>query len=272
MVVRGQENLPNGTHGACRLPATHVFGRRRHCRDRISPKCRALGDHQGKYLDRGKGETFTFLPPSISGHSGGPIFQSGKVVGMVGAGSQSVGRGVTVGSVQDYIEGFGITAQDRTSSASMTTESSPPPAATAKPEPRPMTQDREITGKDGAPMVLIPAGEFRMGSPDGEGEKDEHPRHRVYLDAYYMDKFEVTVFRYRQNLCDRHGGAAKAPRSYWEPESRTIGKHGGIFQVVGGPIGMMQKPIAGGREAITHGGGVGEGRSRHRWANVPVGQ
>ena len=37
-----------------------------------------------------------------------------------------------------------------------------------------MTQDREITGKDGAPMVLIPVGEFWMGSPDDEGDKDEH--------------------------------------------------------------------------------------------------
>ncbi len=55
-----------------------------------------------------------------------------------------------------------------------------------------MTQDREITGKDGAPMVLIPAGEFWMGSPDGEGENDEHPRHKVALSAFYLDKYEVT--------------------------------------------------------------------------------
>ena len=113
------------------------------------------------------------------------------MVAVVGAGSQSVGRGVTARSVQDYIEGFGIMAQDRTSAASMATESSSPPAANAKPEPRPMTQDREITGKDGAPMVLIPAGEFQMGSPDGEGDKDEHPRHSVALSAFYLDRYEV---------------------------------------------------------------------------------
>ena len=47
-------------------------------------------------------------------------------------------------------------------------------------------------GKEGAPMVLIPAGEFWMGSSDGEGSKDEHPRHYVRLDTFYMDKFEVT--------------------------------------------------------------------------------
>ncbi len=31
-----------------------------------------------------------------------------------------------------------------------------------------------------------------MGSPDNIGKKNEHPRHKVYLKAYYLDKFEVT--------------------------------------------------------------------------------
>ena len=145
-----------------------------------------------------QGRAIYFSPSVDSGHSGGPVFHSNNVVAVVGAGDQSVGRGVTARSVQDYIEGFGIMSQERTSAASMATESSPPPAATAKSESRPMTQDREITGKDGAPMVLIPAGEFWMGSPDGGGKKDEHPRHRVFLDAFYMDKFEVTVSRYAE--------------------------------------------------------------------------
>jgi len=42
-------------------------------------------------------------------------------------------------------------------------------------------------------MVLIPAGEFLMGSPKGFGsDDDECPQHRVYLDAYYISKYEVT--------------------------------------------------------------------------------
>ncbi|MCY3553297.1 MAG: formylglycine-generating enzyme family protein [Candidatus Poribacteria bacterium] len=47
-------------------------------------------------------------------------------------------------------------------------------------------------------MVLIPAGEFQMGSTDSEGDSDELPVHTVYLDAFYMDIFEVTVGQYNE--------------------------------------------------------------------------
>lgn len=39
-------------------------------------------------------------------------------------------------------------------------------------------------------MVLIPAGTFRMGSD--KGEKDEMPVHEVFVDAFLMDRCEVT--------------------------------------------------------------------------------
>jgi formylglycine-generating enzyme required for sulfatase activity len=51
-----------------------------------------------------------------------------------------------------------------------------------------------LTGKDGAPMVLVPAGEFTMGSP--QGDDDEQPVHRVFLDSFYLDTFEVTNGRF----------------------------------------------------------------------------
>lgn len=41
-------------------------------------------------------------------------------------------------------------------------------------------------------MVHFPAGEFEMGSPKGIGKKNEYPNHKVYLDAFYLDRFEVT--------------------------------------------------------------------------------
>lgn len=50
---------------------------------------------------------------------------------------------------------------------------------------------------DGAEMVLIPAGDFQMGSDEGY---DENPVHTVYLDAYYIDKYEVTNSQYQKFL------------------------------------------------------------------------
>jgi len=50
----------------------------------------------------------------------------------------------------------------------------------------------QVSPKDGMTMVYVPAGEFLMGSIDGVGRDDEHPQHTVYLDAYWIDKTEVT--------------------------------------------------------------------------------
>ena len=57
---------------------------------------------------------------------------------------------------------------------------------------------KRITGKDGTPMVLIPAGEFQMGSD--EGEDNEKPVHAVYVDAFHMDIYEVTNAQYQKFL------------------------------------------------------------------------
>ncbi len=46
-------------------------------------------------------------------------------------------------------------------------------------------------------MVLIPAGEFEMGSDAADSQVDEQPVHTVYVDAFYMDKYEVTVGQYK---------------------------------------------------------------------------
>ena len=42
-------------------------------------------------------------------------------------------------------------------------------------------------------LALIPSGEFLMGS-DSEG--DHNPVHKVYIDTFYMDKYEVTNTKY----------------------------------------------------------------------------
>jgi formylglycine-generating enzyme required for sulfatase activity len=49
---------------------------------------------------------------------------------------------------------------------------------------------------DPVPMVTIPAGEFLMGNPEGNGRADEWPQRSVYLDAFAIDQVEVTNERY----------------------------------------------------------------------------
>ena len=50
-------------------------------------------------------------------------------------------------------------------------------------------------------MVLIPAGVFIMGDTFREGWSDEQPQHPVSLDAFYIDKYEVTNVQYKA-FCD----------------------------------------------------------------------
>jgi serine/threonine protein kinase len=49
----------------------------------------------------------------------------------------------------------------------------------------------EIRDVKNVPMRLVPAGEFIMGSDD-TGDVGSRPAQDVYLDAFYIDKFEVT--------------------------------------------------------------------------------
>lgn len=57
----------------------------------------------------------------------------------------------------------------------------------------------EIVDAKGVTMRLVPAGKFSMGS---DAENDESPVHDVFLDAYYIDIYEVTNDLYR--LCVNH--------------------------------------------------------------------
>jgi serine/threonine protein kinase len=59
----------------------------------------------------------------------------------------------------------------------------PVPAATSLPS--------EIKDGKNVSMVLIPAGDFTMGSND-TGDAGVRPAHTVYVDAFYIDKYEVT--------------------------------------------------------------------------------
>jgi len=49
----------------------------------------------------------------------------------------------------------------------------------------------KVSPKDGMQLVYIPAGEFLMGSDDNDDPASQ-PAHKVHLDAFWIDKTEVT--------------------------------------------------------------------------------
>jgi formylglycine-generating enzyme required for sulfatase activity len=78
----------------------------------------------------------------------------------------------------------------------------PTPTFTATPRvtSAPGAGDTRAFPPDNAPMQFVSAGDFKMGSDDSDkgALSNEKPQHTVYLDAFWMDKFEVTNALYKK--------------------------------------------------------------------------
>ncbi len=72
----------------------------------------------------------------------------------------------------------------------------PTPIPTTMPTATPVPGATQVSATDGMVMVYVPAGDFSMGSL--AGFPDEQPVHTVYLDAYWIDRTEVTNEMYSQ--------------------------------------------------------------------------
>ncbi len=79
--------------------------------------------------------------------------------------------------------------------------------------------ENEIVVPEG--MVLIPEGEFQMGSDDAEAEDNEKPVHTVYIDAFYIDIHEVTIGEYTHFV--KESGLNLLPP--WASERSPTDKH-----------------------------------------------
>jgi formylglycine-generating enzyme required for sulfatase activity len=57
---------------------------------------------------------------------------------------------------------------------------------------------------DAAILVCVPAGEFQMGAADDDSvaDSDEKPQHKVYLDAFWIDRNEVTNAQFALCMAD----------------------------------------------------------------------
>ena len=120
----------------------------------------------------------------------------------------------------------------------------------------------EIVGNDGAPTVLIPSGTFIMG------DDEESPRREIFLDSFYLDRYEVTVARYAAFM--KETGNVKPPDE-WETVEL---KNGGDLPVVG--VSWQDASsycrLAGRRlptEAEWERGARGNDERRYPWGNDP---
>ena len=81
---------------------------------------------------------------------------------------------------------------------------------------------REVKGKDGAPMVLVPGGFFWMGAK--KQKKDERPYRLVYIDSFYIDRYPVTNEQFSAFLQSSRykGPRVRQPRSDIEWSKRPV--------------------------------------------------
>jgi formylglycine-generating enzyme required for sulfatase activity len=85
------------------------------------------------------------------------------------------------------------------------------------------TRETLTTGtnaNDGAELVWIPAGEYMMGSEDGELR--ERPVHRVVLDGYWIYKTPVTVAQFRKFYADTGRTLRTRPPWGWHDEHPMV--------------------------------------------------
>lgn len=79
------------------------------------------------------------------------------------------------------------------------------------------TTDTSVTG-----MTLIPGGSFEMGGDNEQASEDEYPKHKVTVDAFYMDVTEVTNAQFKK-FADATGYITTAERKPdWEELKKTL--------------------------------------------------
>jgi formylglycine-generating enzyme required for sulfatase activity len=113
---------------------------------------------------------------------------------------------------QGPLAGLATDTATSTATRTPTRTSTPTPTVTRTPTltftPTSGIDSHPTRPADQMEIVYVSEGEFLMGSLGGTGEADEKPQHTVYLDAYWIDRTEVTNRMYALCVAD---GACQPP-------------------------------------------------------------
>ena len=132
------------------------------------------------------------------------------MIGLAACGPTSSQSTTTkVATVEGSTVTFITSIPTSTSTPTDTTTSTPIPTLTNTATPARGIGSTWVSPIDGMVMGYVPEGAFLMGFTGGYS--DEQPQHTVTLDAYWIDKIEVTNGLY--DLCVQ-AGACNSPRRY----------------------------------------------------------
>ena len=141
----------------------------------------------------GASSQLTGLKDKLKDQFGLPVKRLDRSEFIVSLGAMHYGREVMLEEMGSRPKAS--TAQKETQSGWKVTNDREKPKADKR-------NDSEETPPEKPPrgMVLIPAGEFLMGSPDTDpdAQDDEKPEHTVYTEAFYMDEHPVTNAEYQK--------------------------------------------------------------------------
>ncbi len=164
------------------------------------------------------------------GYSGGPVLQSGKVVGVITDTDAQTTYAVNAVVAREALTGWGVRLGGE--ALSLKRGAIPPNALEtrlAEPAPaKPCVPGEESTVR-GMVFIRVCPGTFMMGSVPsaGRAHADEKPAHEVTLSEFWIGETEVTNEQYRQLRPDR-AGEAQLPATYvsWD-EAKTACEHFG---------------------------------------------
>ena len=97
-------------------------------------------------------------------------------------------------------------------------------------------------------MVLVPAGEFTMGTDDPQAPADQRPARKIHVDAFYIDKHEVTNAQFEEFiLADGYNKRKYWTKAGWE----FIEKKRFYYSSPGKVTYRVDKPLAFGKNSVS---------------------
>lgn len=97
-------------------------------------------------------------------------------------------------------------------------------------------------------MVLVPAGEFIMGTDDAQAPENQRPARKVHVDAFYIEKHEVTNAQFEEFILA--GGYNK--RKYWTKAGWDFIQKERFFYIYPGrKMYRIDKPLGFGQNSVS---------------------